>query len=215
MHSRTDAKCRMIKNACKPLLLVVSAPSGAGKTTLCNLLLNEFQNMKRSISCTTRAKRKGEVSGRDYFFLTPDQFKQRLRRGLFLETALVHNHWYGTLRVPVLAALRKGIDVLLVIDVQGAETIRAAVVKGKDKRLKTSFVDIFILPPSVKELERRLLKRGQDSSREISLRLRNALREMQSWREFRYVVVNDRLEQAYKRLRAIVIAEHCRNDYHK
>lgn len=210
MHSRTGAEHRMINNAAKPLLLVVSAPSGAGKTTLGAMLLKEFRNMRRSVSCTTRAKRKDEVSGRDYFFLTPNQFKQKLRGGQFLEAALVHDHWYGTPRAPVLAALRKGIDVLLVIDVQGAKSIRATIVKGKDKKLKASFVDVFILPPSVIELKQRLLKRGEDSPQEIDLRLKNAPREMQSWRKFRYVVVNDKLKLAFEQLRSIVVAEHCR-----
>lgn len=199
-----------IKN--RPLLIVVSAPSGAGKTTLCNLLLNEFQNMTRSISCTTRAKRKNEVSGRDYFFLTPNQFKQKLQHGRFLEAALVHNHWYGTPRAPVLAALRKGLDVLLVIDVQGAKMIRANIGKGGNKNLPAAFIDVFIVPPSINELKRRLVKRRQDRPEEIKIRLKNAAREMKSMRDFRYLIVNDRLEPAYKKLRSIMIGEHCKTN---
>ena len=205
----------MISPKDKPLLIVVSAPSGAGKTTLCNLLLNEFQNMIRSISCPTREKRPGESHGRDYYFITLPEFAKCLRRGKFLESASVHGHRYATPRSPVLSALAEGRDVLLVIDVRGAKMIRNSIKKGADNHLKAAFVDVFIVPPSKKELKRRLLKRGKDRPAEISTRLKNAARELKAWRDFRYVVVNDRLEQAYKRLRAIVIAEHCRNVYHK
>lgn len=203
----------MISPKDKPLLIVVSAPSGAGKTTLCSLLLNEFPNMMRSISCTTRAKRPGEVHGRDYYFLSAAEFDKCRHEEKFLEAASVHGHWYGTPRGPVARALRGGKDVLMAIDVQGARLIRASVKKGRgaDKNLKAVFVDIFVVPPGVGELKRRLLKRGQDLTDEIRIRLKNAGREMKYWRNFRYVVVNDRLEQAYKKLRSIVIAEHCRN----
>ena len=211
MHSRTGAERRMIKKTDKPLLLVVSAPSGAGKTTLGAMLLKEFCNMKRSVSCTTREKRPGEVPGRDYYFMTLPEFANGLQRGKFLETALVHGHWYGTPCAPVLAALRKGIDVLLVIDVQGAKMIRANIGKGGNKSLKAAFIDVFIVPPSGNELKRRLVKRKQDSPEEIEIRLKNVAREMKSMREFQYVVVNDKLQQAFEQLRAIVVAEHCRN----
>lgn len=196
----------------KPLLIVVSAPSGAGKTTLGDLLLREFRNMTRSVSCTTRARRPGEVNGRDYYFLTAAEFKKRLAGGRFLETASVHGHYYGTPRSPVIRALKDGKDVLLVIDVQGAAIIRANIAKSSDRKLKAAFVDVFIAPPGMCELKCRLLKRGQDHPAEIKLRLKNAAREMKAGRDFRYVVVNDRLEQAYRKLRAIVIGEHCRNN---
>jgi len=196
----------------KPLLIVVSAPSGTGKTTLGNLLLNEFQHMTRSISCTTRPKRQGEVHGRDYYFITLPEYEKCLHRGKFLESASVHGHWYATPRAPVLSALAAGKDVLLVIDVQGAKMIRNNIRKEAEN-LKAAFVDVFVVPPGIKELKRRLLKRGKDCPADIKIRLKNAAREMKAWRDFRYVVVNDRLEQAYKRLRAIVIAEHCRNVY--
>lgn len=197
----------------KPLLIVVSAPSGAGKTTLCNLLLNGFQHMTRSISCTTRPKREGEVNGRDYFFLTVPEFEERLHHGKFLEAALVHGHWYGTPRSAVVKALAGGQDILMAIDVQGAEMIRDNIAKGANKSLQAAFVDVFIVPPSVRELNKRLIKRRQDSPEEIKIRLKNAAREMKFMRDFRYVVVNERLEQAYKKLCSIVIAEHCRNRY--
>jgi guanylate kinase len=203
----------MIKPKDNPLLIVVSAPSGTGKTTLCNLLLNEFHNMTRSISCTTRKRRRGEVHGRDYYFLTLPEYEKCLLRGKFLESAVIYGHRYGTPRSPVLSALANGKDILLVIDVQGAKAIRNNIKKGSDNSLKAAFVDIFVVPPSIKELKKRLWKRGKDCPAEIKTRLTNAAREMKAWRDFRYVVVNDRLDQAYKRLRSIIIAEHCRNVY--
>jgi guanylate kinase len=201
----------MISTRDKPLLIVVSAPSGTGKTTLCNLLLHEFPNMTRSISCTTRKKRKGEVHGRDYYFINVPEFEKCLRRGKFLESASVHCHQYATPKSPVSAALADGKDVLLVIDVQGAKMIRNNIKRGAEQSFKTAFIDIFIAPPSIRELKKRLLKRGKNCPVDINIRLKNAVQEIKAWREFKYVVINDRLEQAYKKLRSIVIAEHCRN----
>ncbi|MFA7160466.1 MAG: guanylate kinase [Kiritimatiellia bacterium] len=201
----------MIKTREKPLLVVLSAPSGAGKTTLCNLLLHEFPDMTRSVSCTTRKKRRGELHGRDYYFITVPEFEKCLRRGKFMESASVHCHHYATPRAPVLASLADGKDVLLVIDVQGAKMVRQTIRKGSDHALKASFIDVFIAPPSIRELKRRLMKRGKDCPIDINVRLKNAVQELKAWHEFKYVIVNDRLEQAYKKLRSIVIAEHCRN----
>lgn len=200
----------MFKQRIRPLLLVLSAPSGAGKTTLGAMLLRDFSNMARSISCTTRPWRAGETDGRDYLFVSAAEFKNRLRQGYFLESAAVHGHWYGTPRAPVLAALKKKKDILLVIDVQGAARIRAHVEKAGDAVLQAAFVDIFVLPPDMRELKRRITKRGQDDPAAIRLRLKNAARELKAWRDFRYVLVNDRLGQAHGKLRSIVIAEHCR-----
>jgi len=195
----------------RPLLLVISAPSGAGKTTLGAMLLNEFRGMRRSVSCTTRAKRLGEVDGRDYVFLTSEQFRQRSAHGCFLETASVHGHWYGTPRAPVQQALKQGLDMLLIIDVQGAKRIREMIAKSGNKNLKSAYLDVFILPPSMRELKRRLAGRGQNDKAEMRLRLKNAMREMRAGKEFTYLVVNDTLAGAYEKLHSIVIAEHCRN----
>jgi guanylate kinase len=192
-----------------PLLLVVSAPSGGGKTTLCNRLRSEFQRMAYSISCTTRAPRGAEQQDVHYHFLTPDEFEKRSQSGAFLEQAEVHGNRYGTLRSEVVAALSTNRDILMDIDVQGAAQIRAAVrTAPADDLLRNAFVDVFILPPSEKVLRERLTGRGEDSPETIARRLQNARLEMATWRDYRYVIVNDDLDTAYGQLRALVLAEH-------
>jgi len=191
----------------RALLIVVSAPSGAGKTTLCNRLLAEHDCMTRSISCTTRAPRGAELDGQHYHFLTLDEFNRRVSKGLFLEHAVVHGNHYGTLRSNVEAALEAGKDVLLVIDVQGAAEVRRAA-KSLGGTLNRSYVDIFIAPPSLETLRDRLRKRGEDSPEVIESRLINARDEMERGREYQYRVVNDNLEQAYAELNSIINTEH-------
>ena len=193
----------------RPLLLVVSAPSGGGKTTLCNRLRAEFQRMAYSVSCTTRAPRGVEQQDVHYHFLSPDEFERRSQTGAFLEQAVVHGNRYGTLRSEVVGALAAGRDILMDIDVQGAAQIRAAVrAAPADDLLRRAFVDVFILPPSEAVLRQRLTGRGEDSPEVIDRRLQNACREMAAWRDYRYVIVNDDLETAYGQLRALVMAEH-------
>lgn len=195
----------------RPLLLVVSAPSGGGKTTLCNRLRSEFPQLVYSVSCTTRAPRGGEKQDVHYHFLTPDQFESRSQAGDFLEQAVVHGHRYGTLRSEVTVALSAGRDILMDIDVQGAGQIRAAVQAAPiGDPLQKAFVDVFILPPSESVLRERLIGRGEDSPEVIARRLANARREMETWRNYRYVIVNDDLAIAYDQLRSLVIAEHVR-----
>jgi guanylate kinase len=191
-------------------MLVVSAPSGAGKTTLCARLLEAFPAMVRSVSCTTRAPRPGEVNGRDYVFLNAVEFQQRIAAGTFLEYAQVHGAWYGTPREPVEQALRAGRDVLLILDVQGAELIRQLMAGPAGGALRHSLVDVFILPPDGESLRQRLVARGHDDAAEIERRLKNAGGEMAGASRYQYRMVNDRLEDAVARLRAIVLAEHCR-----
>ncbi len=191
----------------RPLLLVISAPSGAGKTTLCRRLLQEFPSMDYSVSCTTRPPRPGETDGRDYFFLTPEEFRRRSAQGALLEEAEVHGYAYGTPRRPVETALRAGRDILMDIDVQGAGRIRRLLRREADSLLARSYVDVFILPPSMEELRRRLEARGQDAPAVIARRLDNAGREMQARNEYQYAVMNDDLERAYYELRGIVQAE--------
>lgn len=191
----------------RPLLLVISAPSGAGKTTLCHRLLREFPVMDYSISCTTRPPRVGEMDGQDYYFLTPDEFRRRSESGGLLEEAEVHGYAYGTPRQPVEKALRAGRDVLMDIDVQGAGRIRNLVSCESDSLLARAYVDVFVMPPSMAELRRRLESRGKDSPAVIERRLANAAREMQAREEYQYVVINDDLERAYDELRGIVLTE--------
>lgn len=190
-----------------PLLLVVSAPSGAGKTTLCDRLIREFDDLVYSVSCTTRAPREGEVDGKSYFFLSPEAFEARVAAGDFLEHAVVHGHWYGTLKQTVRDAMDRGRDVLMDIDVQGAEQIRARARRGEPAWLRSVYVDLFIAPPSLRELQLRLWGRGKDDATVIERRLEVAGAEMERWREYRYVVVNDRLDESYDALRSILLAE--------
>lgn len=194
----------------RPLLLVVSAPSGAGKTTLAMRLLETFPAMVRSVSCTTRAPRSGEADGRDYIFLKPEDFRKQIDAGAFLEYAQVHGASYGTPREPVERALRSGHDVLLVIDIQGAERIRQLMTGPSGGDLRRAFVDVFIVPPDDATLRRRLLARGQDGLEDIERRLNNAAREMEDVSRYQYRIVNDQLEDAVACLQAIVTAEHCR-----
>lgn len=190
--------------------MVVSAPSGAGKTTLCERLLSDHPNMIRSISCTTRPPRGAEVDGRDYHFLPVEEFNQRVVAGLFLEHATVHGNQYGTLRSNVEDQLKAGRDVLLVIDVQGAASVRQAAMSAGGI-LGRSYVDVFVSPPSLAALRDRLEKRGEDTPEVIERRLSNAQGEMARAGEYQHRVVNDQLAQAYSELRAIVEAEHAKN----
>lgn len=192
----------------RPLLFVVSAPSGAGKTTLLERLLGEFDQLVYSVSCTTRPPREGEEDGVNYHFISRDTFERKIRGGEFLEHARVHDNLYGTLRSEVLAGFARGKHVLMDIDVQGAAQIRAALATARaDDPLRCGFVDIFIAPPSLDVLRKRLVARGKDSESVIELRLRNARDEMQHWQDYRFVIVNDRLDASYDALRAIFIAE--------
>ncbi len=190
----------------KPLLIVMSAPSGAGKSTLCDLLLQEFPEISYSISCTTRDPRGEEEDGVDYFFLSRERFAEYVQEGKLLEHAVVHGNCYGTPAAPVREAIAEGQCILMDIDVVGAAQVRDYVEDLEDgDPLKEGFVDIFIEPPSIEELERRLIGRGEDSRETIELRLRNAQGELDRAGEYRYRVVNDDLDLAYRKLRDIII----------
>ena len=189
----------------KPLLIVISAPSGAGKTTLCDRLLQDYPEIAYSISCTTRPPRGAEEDGEDYYFLDKAEFARQVASGAFLEHAKVHGFDYGTLRAPVYEAFAEGHCVLMDIDVAGAAQVRASVAKlPPDNPMRSGFVDIFIRPPSLEALEKRLVDRGEDSAVTIERRLRNAAGELEHAGEFRYQVVNDDLEIAYRELCGIV-----------
>ena len=192
----------------KPLLIVMSAPSGAGKSTLCDLLLQEFPEITYSISCTTREPRGQEEDGIDYFFLSREEFARRVREGMLLEHATVHGNLYGTPADPVREAFAEGQSVLMDIDVAGAAQVREAVARlPEGDPLREGFVDVFIEPPDMEELRRRLVGRGEDAPETIELRLRNAEGEMARAGEFAYRVVNDDLDMAYRRLRDIVLVK--------
>lgn len=188
-------------SAHRPKLFVISAPSGSGKTTLCERLLALVPGIERSVSVTTRAPRRGEVDGRDYHFVSRQEFQQRRQRGEFLEWARVFGEQYGTLRRAVEQSLRSGRDVLLSIDVQGAAQVR--------RRFRDSVL-VFILPPSTTALRHRLVARGLDTPLAIRRRLSVARHEIGQATLFDYVIVNDQLDAALDQFRSIVMAERAR-----
>jgi len=184
------------------ILFVLSAPSGAGKTTLCNAL-RQKPEFVWSVSCTTRTPRPGEVDGEDYHFLSREEFERRLAAGEFLEHAEVHGNRYGTLKGPVLENLAKGVDVLLDIDTRGAASIRSC----GDPLILRALADIFIMPPDLEELRRRLLRRGTETDDQVEVRLRNAELEMECWRDYRYVIISGSMEENIVNFRAIMRSE--------
>src|SRR4051795_11676535 len=172
------------------ILFVLSAPSGAGKTTLCNAL-RQTPDFVYSVSCTTRPQRAGEIEGEDYFFISEPEFLAKVEAREFLEYARVHEHYYGTLRQPICGNLASGVDVLIDIDTQGASSIR----NYDDAFVREALCDVFIMPPDLEELRRRLVKRATDTDDEIELRLTNAAREMEFWREYRYTIISKSMEE--------------------
>ena len=190
------------------MLVVISAPSGAGKTTLCEQTLAARPNMARAITCTTRDPREGEQDGVDYYFLDAGDFLKRVQAGNFLEHATVYGNSYGTLKSEVLGKLRSGKDVLLNVDVQGAAAIRAHA--EQDPELKMALVTVFLTPPSMSILEVRLKKRGQDSPQIIAKRLSVAKQEIVQWKNFDYLIVSSSIAEDVRRLQAILDAEQMR-----
>jgi guanylate kinase len=184
------------------LMLVLSSPSGAGKTTLARRLLDGEPGLEMSVSCTTRKQRNSEIEGRDYHFVDRETFASMRDRGEFLEWAVVFDNFYGTRRKPVEQALANGRDVLFDVDWQGAEKLRAEA--GAD------VVSVFILPPSGKALEHRLTERAQDSAEVVYARMRGASNEIQHWDDYDYVVINHDVEQSLAAIRAILAAERLR-----
>ena len=184
------------------ILFVVSAPSGAGKTTLCDAL-RQTSDFVYSVSCTTRPPRTGEIEGEDYRFLSETDFLARVKGGEFLEHAKVHEHYYGTLRQPLIDNLKKGVDVLIDIDTQGAAAIRNC----GDRFVHESLTDVFIMPPNLEELRRRLTKRRTETAPQIESRLKTAAREMQHWRDYRYTIISKSMEEDLQKFRQIMGAE--------
>jgi guanylate kinase len=184
------------------ILFVISAPSGAGKTTLVEAL-RQTANLFYSVSCTTRPPRSGEIDDEHYQFLSTADFRARLEAGDFLEHAQVHGDFYGTLRDPVLMNLKNGIDVLIDIDTQGAATIRNC----DDPIIRQALTDIFIMPPDLDELRRRLMKRGTETAEQIDSRLATAVREMELWRDYRYTVISGSVQEDLEKFRHIMAAE--------
>jgi guanylate kinase len=186
------------------LMLVLSSPSGAGKTTLSRRLLAEDDNLQLSISVTTRRPRPGEREGHDYHFIDRATYDAMVAKRQLLEWAQVFDHCYGTPRAPVEAAMKAGRDVLFDIDWQGTQQLRDSV--------KSDVVSVFVLPPSIAELERRLHTRAQDSDETIHRRMTKAADEMSHWAEYDYVVINHDVEKAFADVRAILAAERLKRD---
>ena len=187
----------------KPLVFIISAPSGSGKSTLTNELLKLVPNLEFSISYTTRAPRGSEQNGKQYHFVPMEEFRRMIASGEFLEYAEVYGKCYGTSREFLRQAGRKGHDLLLDIDVQGAAQV---------KRNLTESISIFILPPDRATLEWRLCNRSEDSQEEIQRRLLNAKREIEEYDKYDYILINDRLEKSIERLQAIVLSERLRRE---
>jgi guanylate kinase len=195
MNATSQANCG------RGILFVVSSPSGGGKGTLIERVLNKVPNLSYSVSFTTRAPRNGEIDGREYFFVTTEKFEQMIAANEFLEWAHVHSKLYGTARQQVFLEISEGRDIILEVDVQGAASIRA---------LMADAVSIFILPPSFEILRQRLQSRGTDSPEELELRLRNAPTEVNHYAAFQYVIFNDDADRAAQQMAAIVHAERAR-----
>ena len=181
------------------VLLVISSPSGTGKTTICKKLLEYDKNIHLSVSVTTRKKRKNEVEGVDYYFRSKKDFLNLKSQNSFIENALVFENYYGTLKSEVLEQLENGIDVLIDIDWQGTRQITQA--------MKGNLIKIFLLPPSIDELKKRLSKRNSDSIKEINFRMSKALKEIKHFDEYDYVLVNDNLENTFQKIVKIIETE--------
>ncbi|MEK7674297.1 MAG: guanylate kinase [Verrucomicrobiota bacterium] len=190
------------------LLIVISAPSGGGKTTLCEQLLAADANTVRAVTCTTRPPRAGERDGIDYYFLDAATFLKRVQAGNCLEHATVYGQSYGTLKSEVLERLWQGKDVLLSIDVQGAAAIRAKA--GEDAEIGQSLVTVFLAPLSLAVLEERLKARGKDSAAAIQKRLSVARQEIGQWKHFDYLIISQSIPEDLRRLQAIILAEKLR-----
>ena len=181
---------------------MVSAPSGAGKTTLVERI-RRTPNLFYSVSCTTRTPRAGEIDGQDYRFLSDADFRERVAKGDFVEHAQVHGDHYGTLREPIVTNLETGRDVLIDIDTQGAAVIRNC----GDPLIRDALADVFIMPPDLEELRKRLLKRGTETAQQIDSRLATAAREMEHWRDYRYTIISGSVEEDLQRFRQIMESE--------
>jgi guanylate kinase len=186
------------------LMLVMSSPSGAGKTTISRALLSRDPGIAMSVSATTRAPRPGEVDGKDYYFVTVEKFHSMVEKGEFLEHARVFDNYYGTPKAPVERVLALGRDVLFDIDWQGTQQMR--------QTARADLVSVFVLPPSVEELERRLHTRAQDSAEVVAKRMAKAGDEMSHWPEYDYIIVNMEVEQSIARVQAILTAERLKRE---
>ena len=186
------------------LMLVLSSPSGAGKSSISRHLLEQDSNLYLSVSATSRKRRPGEVEGRDYSFVSTEEFQLMINRGDFYEYAKVFDNYYGTPKAPVEAKMQEGKDVLFDIDWQGTQQMKA--------QARYDLVSVFILPPSIAELEKRLNKRGQDTAEVVAKRMSKAADEMSHYPEYDYIIVNENLEASVGQVQAILAAERLKRD---
>ena len=187
----------------KGVLVILSSPSGAGKTSIARALVEENKNFLFSVSATTRKSRPGEVNGREYHFLTVDDFRERINDGQFLEHAKVFGNLYGTPLEPVMESINDGKDLIFDVDWQGGKQIRSS-------SLSKFVISIFILPPSIKALQERLMKRAQDSSETVKDRMTKSIGEIMHWKEYDYVIVNNNFEQTLHEVKSIITSEKLR-----
>lgn len=193
----------IIKSKSRGNLIVVSGPSGAGKGTIISHLMKDYDNMWLSVSMTSRAIRSNDIPGETYFFVSKEEFEERIKRNEFLEYAIYNDNYYGTPRDKINEKLNEGIDVILEIEIQGALKV---------KELVPDAIFIFILPPSMKELKRRLISRGTDSMEKILSRFKTAYKEINEVTKYNYVVISDEVENAVLKVKSILYAERCRVD---
>ena len=187
----------------KGVLVILSSPSGAGKTSIARALVEENKNFLFSVSATTRKSRPGEVNGREYHFLTVDEFREKINDGQFLEHAKVFGNLYGTPLEPVMESISNGKDLIFDVDWQGGKQIRSS-------SLSKFVISIFILPPSIKALQERLMKRAQDSSETVKDRMTKSIGEIMHWKEYDYVIVNNNFEQTLHEVKSIITSEKLR-----
>ena len=187
----------------KGVLVILSSPSGAGKTSIARALVEENKNFLFSVSATTRKSRPGEVNGREYHFLTVNEFRERINDGQFLEHAKVFGNLYGTPLEPVMESINDGKDLIFDVDWQGGKQIRSS-------SLSKFVISIFILPPSIKALHERLMKRAQDSSETVKDRMTKSIGEIMHWKEYDYVIVNNNFEQTLHEVKSIITSEKLR-----
>ncbi|MDA9703022.1 guanylate kinase [Paracoccaceae bacterium] len=187
----------------KGVLVILSSPSGAGKTSIARALVEENKNFLFSVSATTRKSRPREVNGREYYFLTVDEFRERINDGQFLEHAKVFGNLYGTPLQPVMESIDDGKDLIFDVDWQGGKQIRSS-------SLSKFVISIFILPPSIKALQERLMKRAQDSSETVKDRMTKSIGEIMHWKEYDYVIVNNNFEQTLQEVKSIITSEKLR-----
>ena len=193
----------IIKSKSRGNLIVVSGPSGAGKGTIISHLMKDYDNMWLSVSMTSRAIRSNDIPGETYFFVSKEEFEERIKRNEILEYAIYNDNYYGTPRDKINEKLNEGFDVILEIEIQGALKV---------KELVPDAIFIFILPPSMKELKRRLITRGTDSMEKILSRFKTAYKEINEVTKYNYVVINDEVENAVLKVKSILYAERCRVD---